>query len=205
MFLLYSTYFDMLISFKVCFSVHFFRWRVLFYIFLILFQHFYHGWNNLPDFYTAKWLSKWKYIVGVRTDQTAVPLISYRCNIREFHLLFLPFSILTAGLFHDILISTVQCVKISRENVVDICFVTADLIGDDWRKSLTLCLYSVGFRIHPRSSYIFCRRCFRVMFRIKMLLFGNHAVKISISYLSYLRGAFVPAEPSLKLSSLPHL
>jgi hypothetical protein len=72
--------------------------------------------------------------------------------------------------------------------------------SDDWRKAWHF-VYSVGFRIHPRSSYIFCRRCFRVMFRIKMLIFRNHAVKISMSYLSYLCGAFVPAEPSLKLSS----
>ncbi len=38
-------------------------------------------------------LSKWKYIVGVRTDQTAVPLIPYRCNIKKFHLKFLLFNL----------------------------------------------------------------------------------------------------------------
>jgi hypothetical protein len=91
----YCTYIlDMLISFKVCFSVHCFRWRVLFYIFLILFQHFYHGWNNLLDFYfTAMlrnggrdWAFKMKIYCWCKKDQTAVPLIPYRCNIREFHL-----------------------------------------------------------------------------------------------------------------------
>ncbi len=92
----YCTYFDMLISFKVCFSVHCFSWRLLFYIFLILFQYFYHGWNNLLDFYfTAMlrkggrdWAFKMKilYIVGVGTDQTVVPLIPCRCNLSYIHL-----------------------------------------------------------------------------------------------------------------------
>ncbi len=99
----YCTYFDMLISFKVCFSVHCFRWRVLFYILYFLYYFSISIMDEITFLISILLLccekgaeiglSKWKYIVGVRTDQTAVPLIPYRCNIREFHLQFLLFNL----------------------------------------------------------------------------------------------------------------
>jgi hypothetical protein len=78
--------------------------------------------------------------------------------------------------------------------------------SDDWRKSLALCLLCGIPYSSPEFLHILWKMFSRnVQNKNVFTVFRNHAVKISISYLSYLRGAFVPAEPSLKLSSLPHL
>jgi len=85
-------------------------------------------------------LSKWKYIVGVRTDQTAVPLIPYRCNIREFHLQFLLFNLDRGIISRHFDFDSTMCKIIKGKCRWYMFRNRRSNRGRDWRKSLTLCL-----------------------------------------------------------------